>query len=119
MHWVVQGPGGPQVKWDTQIIEDRPGEVVRWASLPGAAVPTEGAVRFRPAPNGLGTEVTLSLRVDPHAGALGSALISLLGGTAGTLLATKALHRFKSLAETGEVPTLTRQPAARHDGRDR
>jgi hypothetical protein len=30
----------------------------------------------------------------------------------------QALHRFKSLAETGEIPTLYRQPAARNDGRD-
>jgi uncharacterized membrane protein len=76
-------------------------------------------VRFRPAPNDLGTEVTLSLRFEPQAVPLGSAMAALFGGAPGKLLATKALHRFKSLAETGEVPTLTRQPAARHDGRDR
>ena len=46
-------------------------------------------------------------------------MASLFGGTPGKLLATKAVHRFKSLAETGEVPTLARQPAARNDGRDR
>jgi uncharacterized membrane protein len=63
--------------------------------------------------------VTLSLRFEPPAGLLGSAAAALFGGAPGKLLATKALHRFKSLAETGEVPTLTRQPAARHDGRDR
>lgn len=119
MHWVVQGPGGRRAEWDAQIVEDRPGELVRWASVDGAAVPNEGAVRFRPAPNDLGTEVTLSLRFDPRAATPGSALASRFGGAPGKLLATKALHRFKSLAETGEVPTLTRQPAARHDGRDR
>jgi hypothetical protein len=32
-------------------------------------------------------------------------------------LVDKALHRFKSLAETGEVPTTERQPAARPDPR--
>jgi uncharacterized membrane protein len=119
MRWVVQGPGGRQAEWDTQTVEDRPGEVLRWASLPGAAVPNEGAVRFRPAPNDLGTEVTLALRFDPPSAGLGSALGALFGGAPGKLLATKVLHRFKSLAETGEVPTLTRQPAARNDGRDR
>ncbi len=119
MHWVVQGPGGRQAAWDTQTVEDRPGEVVRWASLPGAVVPNEGALRLRTAPNDLGTEVTLWLRFDPQAVAPGSAMATRFGGAPGKLLATKALHRFKSLAETGEIPTLTRQPAARDDGRDR
>lgn len=31
-------------------------------------------------------------------------------------VASKALHRFKSLAETGEIPTLQGQPAGRHAG---
>jgi len=32
-------------------------------------------------------------------------------------VASKALHRFKSLAETGEIPTLEGQPAGRHASR--
>lgn len=84
----------------------------------GDRAPDDAEVRFRPAPNDLGTEVTLSLRLDPPSGPA-HALAPIAGGAAGTLLATKALHRFKSLAETGEIPTLTRQPAARHGGRDR
>jgi hypothetical protein len=31
-------------------------------------------------------------------------------------LASKALHRFKSLVETGEVPTLEANPSARGKG---
>ena len=57
-------------------------------------------------------------RFGPAGGALGAAAGKLLGGLPGKLLGVTALHRFKSLAETGEVPTLERQPAARGGGRD-
>ena len=59
-HWVVHGPLGQTWEWDTRIVEEQPGERVRWESLPGAAFPNEGEVTFRPAPGDWGTEVTLS-----------------------------------------------------------
>ncbi|VXC95929.1 hypothetical protein BURKHO8Y_70065 [Burkholderia sp. 8Y] len=44
-----------------------------------------------------------------------------LGSTPGTtplnMIADNALRRFKSLVETGEIPTLERQPAARETKR--
>ena len=33
------------------------------------------------------------------------------------LMVSRTLHYFKSLAETGEIPTTDRQPAARADAR--
>lgn len=113
--WVVRGPGGRQLAWETQVVEDRPGELVRWESLAGAAVPNEGEVRFRPAPQDWGTEVTLHFRFEPPGGALGAAAAKLLDAVPGTL-AGIALRRFKSLAETGEIPTLERNPSARGRG---
>lgn len=115
--WVVRGPLGQSLAWETQMVEDRPGELLRWESPPDSELPSEGWVRFRPAPGDRGTEATLYLRLDPPAGALGDAAVKLLGTVPRGLLG-KALHRFKSLVETGEIPTTERQPAARNGGRD-
>jgi uncharacterized membrane protein len=114
-HWSVHAPVGRNIEWDTEIVEDRPGELLRWQSLADADVPNEGALRFRAAPRDWGVEVTLRVSFDPPGGALGKA--ALLGDLPETLVG-KALRRFKSLAETGEIPTIEHQPAARDGGRD-
>ncbi|WP_162224197.1 SRPBCC family protein [Halorussus salinus] len=113
--WTLAAPLGLTVGWETEILEDRPGEVLRWRSEAGALVPHEASVRFRPAPADRGTEVTLELLVDPPGGSAGAKALDLLGVVPETL-ASKALYRFKSLAETGEIPTLERNPSARGRG---
>jgi uncharacterized membrane protein len=70
-HWKVGIPNGRSVSWETRIVEDAPGEVLRWESVESAALPNEGTVRFRSAPGDRGTEVTLQYRFDPPGGALG------------------------------------------------
>lgn len=116
MHWTLRGPRDQRFEWDERVVEDRAGELMSWESLPGAALHNAVSVRFRPAPRDLGTEVTLRLLLDLSRHPLGALAKHLGPIPAG--LAGKALHRFKSLAETGEVPTLTRNPAARDGGRD-
>lgn len=113
MHWRIDGPLGRAREWDTETVDDRPGEGIGWRSLPGAAVSNEGSIRFRPAPGDRGTVATLRLRLDPPGGALGDAAISLLGTRPIDLAVDGVLRRFKSLVETGEIPTTERQPAAR------
>ena len=113
--WTVRGPLGRSTTWETKLVEDRPGERLRWETVAGTGLLDEGSVRFRPAPGDRGTEVTLRFRVDPPGGALGDAALKRLGVAPGAL-ANKALRRFKSLAETGEIPTLDRNPSARGRG---
>jgi uncharacterized membrane protein len=117
IRWTVEAPLGRTYEWDTETVEARPGEGVRWRSLPDAAVATEGTVRFRPAPAGRGTVTTLHVRFDPPGGALGDAAVGLLGATPLKVVADGILRRFKSLVESGEIPTTERQPAARADTR--
>lgn len=114
-HWVVRAPLGRTLEWDSRIVEDRPGELVRWESLPGAGMPNEGQVRFRPAQGGRGTEAALRFRFDPPAGVLGDAAMKLSDLVPGTL-AGVALRRFKSLVEAGEIPSIERNPSARGSG---
>lgn len=117
MHWQVEGPLRQTLDWTTETVGDRPGEATGWRSLPGAQVPSEGLIRFSPATGGRGTVATLRIRFDPPGGILGDALARLLGGLVPATMTDTALHRFKSLVETGEIPTTERQPAARADPR--
>jgi uncharacterized membrane protein len=114
IRWVLHGPLGRRWVWETRLVEDRPGQLLRWQSVEGAIVPNEGSVQFRPAPRDWGTEVRLRLRFDPPGGALGNAAAGLLTYVSRIQLG-RVLRRFKSLAETGEIPTTERQPAARAD----
>jgi uncharacterized membrane protein len=113
--WTVDGPLGRSVTWETRTVEDRPGEVLRWESVEDSRLSGGGEVRFQPAPGDRGTEVTLRLRFDPPGGRVGDAAMDRLGFVPETLVST-ALDRFKSLAETGETPTLDRNPSARGQG---
>ena len=45
-HWRVRGPLWRSLEWDAQVVEDRPGEYLLWASLAGA---NESSISFRPA----------------------------------------------------------------------
>jgi len=113
--WTVHGPLGRELSWETRIEEAEPGEALRWAAPPDATLPNEGSVRFRPAAGDRGTLVTLSLRFDPPGGAVGGAALNRLGIVPETL-AGEALGRFKSLVETGEIPTTEANPSARGSG---
>lgn len=116
-HWRVRGPLGRTLKWDTQVVEDRPGELLRWESLEGAGLQSRGEVHFRPAPQDWGTETTLYLRVEPPGpGGLIAKTLAKRQGILVHLPMEKALRRFKSLAETGEIPTPEPNPASRSRG---
>lgn len=70
-HWVARGPAGVKVEWDAEIINDVPGQVIGWRSLPGGDVTTAGSVNFDELPNGLGTQLTVKLQYEPPAGRIG------------------------------------------------
>lgn len=115
LRWTVHGPRGRDLSWETRIAEEEPGELLRWETPADATVPNEWSVRFRPASGDRGTLVTLSISFDPPGGALGDAALKRLDVAPATL-AREALGRFKSLAESGEIPTLEGNPSARGEG---
>jgi uncharacterized membrane protein len=108
-HWVTSGPAGKTVEWDAEIVDERPDELIRWQSLPGAQVANRGEVRFVPAPGDKGTEVRVSLEYSPPAGALGATIAQIFGQGPDRQV-REAVRRFKSIMETGEVPTNDGQP---------
>ncbi|WP_161972897.1 SRPBCC family protein [Halostella pelagica] len=114
-HWEVRGPLGRVIAWDARVVTDRPGELVEWESLEGTTLPNEGSVRFGPAPDNRGTEVTVRFRFDPPGGSVSNAVMDAFDIVPGTI-AEKSLDRFQSLAETGEIPTLEQNPSGRGKG---
>ena len=115
LRWKVEGPYGRTISWETRVVEEGPGEYIRWETPGDAMLPMEGSVRFRPASGDRGTVVTLSVSFDPPAGSLGDAALTRLGVVPESLVGG-VLDRFKSLAETGEVPTLDGNPSGRGRG---
>lgn len=111
-HWAMNLPGERTIQWESQVVERRPGEFMSWKSTDGAPVASEGSIRFSPAPRELGTEVTLDLSLHPPGGKARESILRTFDFVPGTI-AEKALRRFKSLAETGEIPTLQGNPSGR------
>ena len=101
-YWRVHAPLGTTVEWTAEIVEDRPNELISWRSAEDAQVPNSGVVRFRPTPDGRGTEVHLELSYDPPAGAVGATIAKLLGREP-SVQVDGDLRRFKQVLETGEV----------------
>ncbi|HEY0779292.1 MAG TPA: SRPBCC family protein [Gemmatirosa sp.] len=102
-HWVAKAPAGQKVEWDAEIINDVPGQIIAWRSLPGASVPNAGAVTFRDAPGGRGAEVKVELSYEPPLGKLGVAVAKMLGEEP-SVQVREDLRRYKQLLEAGEIP---------------
>lgn len=111
-HWRAKGPARSRVEWDAEIIEDLPGKRIVWRALENSQVPNSGSVRFEPAPEGRGTEVTLNLVYQPPAGKLRT-WIARAFGRSPELQIPVDLHRFKQWMEAGEIATTEGQPAGR------
>jgi uncharacterized membrane protein len=109
--WSVPGPLGTPIEWETEVIEHRPAERISWRAAEGGPVRSEGSIAFKPAAANRGTEVTLQLSIDMAGSGL-DAVAELVQEVEG-FFAAKALRRFKSLAEAGEIPTVAETPAAR------
>jgi uncharacterized membrane protein len=103
-HWRAKAPAGYTVEWDAEIINDEPNHLIAWRSLENATVANAGSVRFIPAPGDRGTEVRVTLDYIPPAGRVG-AIVARLFDEEPSQQVKADLRRFKSVMETGEVPT--------------
>ena len=111
--WVVEGPAGSTVEFETKIVEDRPNELIAWESDENAQVRNSGRVSFRDAPGGRGTEIEAVIAYDPSGGAVGRVAAKLFQRGPG-VQTRRELRRFKQLMETGEIATAASRPAASH-----
>lgn len=111
--WRARLPGKLQLEWESELVDDRPGERIAWRSLPGSRVENHGFVRFVRAPGDRGTEVHLFVNYEPVGGAIGAAFARLLGAVPQEMMQGD-LRRLKQLLETGDV---ARSDASIHFGR--
>lgn len=106
-HWVARTVEGIKVVWDSEIIEDRPGEMIRWRSLPDSDIDNEGAVYFKRGPGGRGADVRVSISYMPPAGLLGRDIAGLLR----TITFRQLREELRRLKEIMEVPVEKRRAA--------
>ena len=59
-HWVARAHGLGTYEWDAEIINDEPGGLISWRSLPGSDVTSAGSVHFDQVGAGPGTRVTVA-----------------------------------------------------------
>jgi uncharacterized membrane protein len=101
-HWVVNGPGGRTLEWDAEIVNEHPGEMISWQTLPGADVQSAGTVRFVSAERGMATNVRVILEFHPPIGAVGASIARFIGHDPATQL-EQDLTRLKYLMESRNV----------------
>ena len=116
-HWITSAPLDSSVEWDTEIVDDRPNELIAWKSVAGADIDNAGSVQFKPAPGDRGTEVRVVTAYNPPAGAIGDAIATLFGENPKQQIGDD-LARFKMLMEVGEIATNDGQPSGRRNSKD-
>ncbi len=102
--WTIKAPAGTKIMLDTEIAEEREGELIAWRSIDPSDIDAQGRVAFRDAPGGRGTEVELIIAYKPPLGRVGQAVAQLLQREP-ALQARRDLRHFKMLMETGEIAT--------------
>jgi uncharacterized membrane protein len=101
-HWVVAGPAGMAVEFDSETTERKPNELLAWRTVPNSVVEHQGRIRFRPT-NDNCTQLEILMSYNPPAGALGHALAKLFGADPKSEL-DQDLMRMKTFLESGKPP---------------
>jgi uncharacterized membrane protein len=103
-HWVVKGPAGKTVEWDSVVTDDEPGRLIAWQSVEGSDVTHKGRVEFIDAAPGRGTMVRATIAYDPPGGVIGEWIAKILQREP-NVQARRDLRRLKQYLETGEITT--------------
>lgn len=96
-HWVVKGPAGTDVSWDSVLTAQDRGRLLAWRSEPGGPVDHSGRVELQP--TATGTRATVRLAYEAPGGRLGHAAASLFGRNPGQDL-DRDLQRMKEHIES-------------------
>jgi len=76
-HWVVDGPAGAPVEWDSELTQERENRELAWRSVEGSTADNGGRVRFEP--EGGATRVHIELAYTPPGGLIGHAVAKAFG----------------------------------------
>ncbi len=99
-HWVISGPGGAPVEFESVITRRQPPVALAWRTVEGALVSHGGTARFRPVgPASTRVDVTMWWR--PAGGGIGEGVATLSGIDPARVL-REGLERFKGELEQGK-----------------
>ncbi len=98
--WKVSGPAGRTVEWESEVVEDVPGEKLAWKSVSGD-MDNSGAVRFD-ARDGDATDMEYAIEFDPPGGKAGEIVAKLFDDPEDKV--QRALESFKDLVEKQARP---------------
>jgi uncharacterized membrane protein len=115
--WVARSASGERVTWETDLLNEKPNQLIAWRTRPTAPLTHAATIAFRELPFGAGTEVKVIVEFIPQRGAAMETLMKALGRDPSETLRL-ALCRMRQFVETGEIATTRGQPAGRGGGRD-
>jgi uncharacterized membrane protein len=99
--WVIDGPAGRTMTWETEIVEDDPGSRLAWRTVGRSDVLHDGRVEFDDATANRGTVVSVQLTYRAPARRGRSALERVFRNDPETQIRGD-LRRFQKLVESGE-----------------
>jgi uncharacterized membrane protein len=108
-HWIANVPPPFGLEWDAEITDDQENRKISWRSLPGSSIHHTGSVLFHSVLARNGTEIKLMISCTAAGGSIGGAVAKLLAMLTEQQI-REDLRAFKAAAETGEQPTIARQP---------
>ncbi len=65
--WTIKTPVG-HLSWDSEIIEDKENEIIRWRSMPDSRFNNSGSLSLEKKEGSDATEATVELRYNPPVG---------------------------------------------------
>ncbi len=100
-HWVARVPGGKLVEWDSELVNEIPGELVAWKTVGNPDVAHAGSVHFRDLAAGA-TEFRVVVDYEPPGGRLAGLINSFtkLFGQSPEQRIRIDLEKFKEQIET-------------------
>lgn len=98
-HWVVDGPAGTPVEFESVVTAAKPYRRLSWKTVPGSLIQHYGTVRFEPRPD-RSTAVYVSMNYRPVAGGVGHMIAKMLGVDPKKQI-DDDLMRMKTFIETG------------------
>ncbi|HEU4560353.1 MAG TPA: SRPBCC family protein [Longimicrobium sp.] len=97
--WTATGPMGRSWTWESEVVEDSPGELIAWESLPGSELPNRGWVQFLTSGHdGRQTEIRYFVEFDPPGGVIGDAIAHAFHDAPREMIRGD-LRRFRSLLD--------------------
>lgn len=99
MHWVINGPAGAPLEFETVVTRRQPPSAIAWQTVEGALVSHGGTARFRPA-GPAATRVDMTMWWRPAGGGIGEGVATLSGIDPARVL-REGLERFKAELEQG------------------